>query len=81
MPIKKLFKQLMPFVIVGVVIVIFAFGIMLLAYLLLFGAIVGTILFAFNWIRDKLRKPPVIPTRNKQTRSGRVIDTDDWKHL
>lgn len=73
---RKLVSQLIPFLTLGIAIVAFAFGLMLLAYLFLFGAIVGTILFIINWIRSKYgtrKQPP------PQVKGGRIIDADDWK--
>jgi len=80
MVIKKLYKQLAPFIFAGIAIVAFVFGIMLLAYLFLFGAIVGTILFLFNWVLNKIRTPVKLPAKKKSSQ-GRIIDSDDWKHL
>lgn len=76
---RQFIKQLVPFLLIGIAIVAFAFGIMLLAYLFLFGAIIGFILFMITWVKDKF-----FPTKNlpKERRpSGRVIDSDDWKKM
>jgi len=76
---KRLLSQLIPFIVIGIIIVTFAFGIILLAYLFLFGAIIGSILFLISWIRHKLFPPKTLtPTQKK---SGRIIDTNDWKEL
>jgi nitrate/nitrite transporter NarK len=76
---NRLFNQLIPFIMAGMAIVALAFGIMLLAYLFVFGAILGFILFLALWIRDKffLPKKAVKP----KEKSGRIIDSDDWKKL
>lgn len=76
---KQLFKQLTPFLVVGIILVVLFFGIMLLAYIFLLGAILGLILFAARWIQNKFfpHKKKVAP-RNT---SGRIIDSDDWKKL
>lgn len=76
---QKLLNQLIPFILIGVAIVAFAFGIMLFAYLLLFGALVGCILFIITWIRKKIF-PATTPAAPKP-RSGRIIDSDDWEQL
>lgn len=77
---KRIFSQLTPFIFIGIAIVAFAFGIILLAYLFLFGAIIGLILFLISWIRYKLFPPKTLTTTTKK-KSGRIIDTDDWKEL
>lgn len=76
---KRFLNQLIPFLLIGIAIVAFAFGIMLLAYLFLFGAIIGLILFTISWLRSKLFPPKSITPAQKK--SGRIIDTDDWKKL
>lgn len=75
---QRFINQLLPFLFVGIAIAAFAFGIVLLAYLFLFGALVGVALFIISWIRYKFF-PPKMPEKRKK--SGRVIDSDDWKSL
>lgn len=75
---QNFFKQLIPFIFFGIAIVAFALGIMILAYLFLIGAAVGLILFFISYIRTKLFAPKK-PT--EVTRTGRVIDSDDWKKM
>lgn len=76
---KRFLNQLIPFIVIGIAIVAFAFGIMLLAYLLFFGAIIGFILFSILWIRDKFfPTKKVVPAKKTD---GRIIDSDDWKEL
>lgn len=76
---QRFLNQLIPFVLIGIAVVAFAFGIMLLAYLFLFGAIVGFILFIINWIRATFFAPKSVMPAKKT--SGRIIDSDDWKEL
>ncbi len=76
---KRIVNQLLPFFLIGIAIVAFAFGIMLLAYLFLFGAIIGFILFFIFWIRDKFFPAKPLPKRTKS--SGRTFDSDDWTRL
>lgn len=77
---QRLINQLIPFVLIGFVLVAFAFGIFLLAYLLLFGAIVGFILFGISWIRAKFfASKQLKPTR--RPRKGRTFDSNDWREL
>lgn len=76
---QKLIQSIVPFIILGVAIVAFAFGVFLLSYLLLFGALVGLVLFIITWIRDKFFSPKMSKKHIKK--SSRIIDSDDWKEL
>lgn len=74
----KLFKQLAPFIMVGIILVVLFFGIMLLAYLFILGATIGLILFALRFIQKKFFPPKKV---SKPRTSGRIIDSDEWKKL
>jgi len=77
---QNLARRLLPFFIAGIALVVMFFGMVLLAYLLIFGTIVGIVLFLINWIRDNFRgtKKSRPPTTKSQ---GRVIDSNDWRKL
>jgi hypothetical protein len=76
---QRFLKQLTPFIILGIVLIALAFGMILLAYLFLFGAILGGILYLIRWIQ--LRFFPS-KTRDKAAqKKGRIIDSNDWKKL
>ena len=81
MTLQKLFKSLTPFVFIGIAIVAFTIGFIVLAYLFIFGAVVGIILFFVNWLRAKLATHQQVPMPKPIHKSGRVIDSDDWKEL
>lgn len=68
------FARLIPFVLLGIAIVAFAFGLILLTYLFIFGAIVGLILFLINWIRAKFFPTKKMTKHNKPT--GRTFDQE-----
>jgi O-antigen ligase len=69
---RRLIDAIVPFIILGVIIVVLIAGFVLLSYLLIVGAVVGLILFAITWIREKFFRPP------SQTRkTGRTIEHDD----
>lgn len=70
---QNFFARLMPFLLLGMAIVAFAFGIVLFAYLLLFGALVGLVLFVIAWIRDKFIRSK---RKNMTKTSHRTIDHD-----
>ena len=75
---QRFLSKLVPFIFIGIAIVAFAFGIMLLAYLFIFGAFIGLILFTISWIREKFfpNKKPL-----SMKKKGRIINSDDWKKL
>ena len=69
------FAKLVPFVLLGIALVALAFGLMLIAYLLVFGAIVGFVLFAISWIRERFFPSKQVTRVPK--RRGRTIDHQD----
>ena len=70
------FARLMPFLMMGVALVAFAFGLLLLTYLFVFGALIGLGLFLISWVKQRffpskqIMKPPV-------ERRGETIDHRD----
>lgn len=78
---QRFLTQLLPFLFIGIAIVAFAFGIMLLAYLFFFGALIGLILFIISWIREKFFSSKTTNAPVKKKSSGRVIDSDDWRKM
>ena len=76
---QRFIRRLTPFIMLGIIIVFFAFGLVILAYLFMIGAIVGLILFLISWLRIKFF-PPKTPVKRKK-KSGRIIDSDDWRIL
>lgn len=76
---QKFLNQLIPFFLIGVAIVAFSFGILLLAYLFLFGALIGFVLFIVSWIRQKFFPQKTVAKTKKS--SGRIIDSDDWRKM
>ena len=77
---QRFLKRLIPFVLFGIALVAFSFGIILLAYLFLLGALLGLILFMIAWIKSKLFPSQILAKPDKK-QSGRIIDSDDWKEL
>ncbi len=74
---QRFLNKLIPFVLFGIAIVAFIFGIMLLAYLFFLGAIIGVVLFIASWIRSKFFPSKTLTKASKRT--GRTFDADDWK--
>lgn len=73
---QSFFSKLMPFIFLGIIIVLFLAGLILLSYLLIYGAILGLILFGVAWIRDVLFKKNTAQKLSKKTKPGRTIDHD-----
>lgn len=65
---RDFFAKLIPFIMLGIALVAFAFGLMLLMYLLIFGAVVGFVLFTVAWIREKFFPSKEIVKREQKPR-------------
>lgn len=78
---QRFINQLIPFIFFGIAIVAFAFGIILLAYLFFFGAMIGLLLFLISWIRQRFFPTKKVVVKTTKTRKGQIIDSDDWKEL
>lgn len=74
--------RIMPFIGLGLFIVLLVFGIVFISYVLFFGAIVGLVLFAIAWVRTKLAERNAVnisPQGQQQQHQhqGRVYDHDE----
>jgi hypothetical protein len=76
---QQIVNKFIPFILVLIALAAFTFGIVLFAYLLFFGLIIGLILFVSAWIRNHFFPKKNSSPRNKP--SGRIIDSDDWTEL
>lgn len=81
---RSIYNKIVPFIILGIAIVALVAGLILFSYLLILGAVVGVILFALTWLREKFfpskrmttyQKPP---TQHQQS-GGRTFEHDDKK--
>lgn len=73
---KNSLHKLTPFIIFGIMIFIFIAGLVILSYILIFGALIGLVLFVAQWLRDKLiSRKSNLPTKTE--RKGRIIDHDE----
>lgn len=68
------FSRIVPFLVLGLMLVLLFAGLVLLSYLLVFGALVGIGLFVIAWIKEKIF--PLIPA-SKPEKQGRIIEHDD----
>jgi hypothetical protein len=74
---RNFLARFIPFVFLGIAIVAFAFGFLLLMYLFIFGALVGLVLFTFSWIKAKFfRSKQMVRTQKQPPKQGRTIDHD-----
>lgn len=74
---QSILARLIPFIFLGVMIVLLVAGMIIFSYLLIVGALVGLILFMIAWVRDRLfGKKKSTPSQLKD-RPGRTIDHHD----
>ncbi len=72
----SILSRILPFLYLGIVIVVLIFGIILFSYLLILGAMVGLILFLIAYIREKFFSSPNYPEKIARKRKGQTIDHD-----
>ena len=73
---NNLTSKIVSFLFLGMMLVILVAGFVLLSYLLIWGAIVGLVLFVIAWLREKLF-PSRQMTQVDKPESGRIIEHDD----
>jgi hypothetical protein len=71
---QNLIGRIMPFIMAGVALVAFILGLVFLAYIFIFGAIVGLVLFAAAWIKQRFFASKKISIPKRQPRT---IDHDE----
>lgn len=77
---KNIASKILPFLFIGIMLVVLVVGFILLSWLLIWGAIVGMVLFLIAWIKEKLfPSRHLTRTENPRTKTGRIIDHDDEK--
>lgn len=79
MILRRLLSQLLPLIFIAFAILLFIFGIVLFSYLFMIGMALAAILFMVRWVRGYFIKAP--PKPKNPPRTGRIIDSDDWKEL
>jgi hypothetical protein len=65
-------SRLIPFILLGVALVAFFLGMLVMAYVFVFGALLGMALFAVAWVRQKFFSGK--SKRLVRSRQGRTID-------
>ncbi len=72
---QSFLARLIPFVLLGVAIVAFVLGMIVMAYIFVFGALLGLAIFAITWVRAKF-----FPNKNLGiVKRGRTYDHNDLK--
>ena len=76
--IKQFLQQLPPFIILGVSIALAVGVFILFSYVLLWGVLIGAILWGANLLVQYFKPSSTIPNKNNvnKTSSGRIIDHD-----
>ncbi len=77
---RNLFRQLSPFIVLAVILLIFSFGLVILFYVLLLSFAVSLVLFVVNWVQSRFLKRKSKQPKKEQ-KQGRIIDSDDWRRL
>lgn len=76
MPKKNtLLESLIPFLILGISVVVFIAVMVLLSYVLIWGLVIGAVLWSIFFIKEKLF--PSSQQANAPQQKGRVIDYDE----
>jgi hypothetical protein len=71
---KNIYAKIMPFFMLGIALVLIFYGLVLLAYVFVFGAIVGMVLFSIAWIKAKFFASRSISVPKRR---GRIIEHDE----
>jgi hypothetical protein len=76
-PLKHLFQQLPPFILFGVSIALAIGVFVVFSYVLIWGLLIGAVLWGINFLVQYCRTLMSQPPQNKATHSkGRIIDHD-----
>lgn len=73
-------RRLYPLLFIAALVLVFSFGIMLLFYILLASFVVSLVLFIANWAKTRFFQPHQTASKTK-AKAGRIIDTNDYRHL
>lgn len=75
---QLLLARVMPFLVLGLIIVLFIIGIFVFSYVLIFACLVGFILFVVAWVRDKVTgRRKMNSNQPPQKTPGRIIDQNN----
>lgn len=74
---RSILQRIIPFIFLGVAIVALVAGLILFSYLLIFGAIVGVVLFVLSWAKEKFFPSKQITTYKEKPKQGRTFDHEE----
>lgn len=76
--IKQFLQQLPPFILIGISIALGVGIFIVFSYVLIWGFVIGAILWGANMLIEYLKSANIIPNKNKEKKShqGRIIDHD-----
>ncbi len=74
---KSIAQRIIPFIFLGIMLVILALGIILLSYVLILGAIVGFVLYIVARIKEKFFPSKQLTKTDFSKKPGRTFDHDD----
>lgn len=74
---QSLLARLIPFIFLGIMIVLLVLGLIVFSYLLIFGALVGLVLFMITWIKDRFFRKNRKKSAQLKHKSGHTIDHHD----
>ena len=73
---QSFMARLLPFIFLGILLVLVVAGVILFSYLLIFGAMVGLFLFLVAWIKGLFFRNKQKYPAEYQKKKGRIIDHD-----
>ena len=77
--IKHLLQQLPPFILIGISIALGVGIFIVFSYVLIWGILIGALLWGANFFVQYLKSKNIIPSKNnaKKSSQGRIIDHDE----
>lgn len=84
MPISQFINRIIPFIVAGITLVVAVIALLILSSVILWGALIGLIIFTIAYIKNRFFPNKVTTTyefnktnRQKEAQKGRIIDYDD----
>ncbi len=74
---KSITQKIVPFIFLGIMLVILVFGIIILSYVLILGAIVGFVLYIIARIKEKFFPSKHLTKTGFSKKPGRTFEHDD----
>ncbi|MBI2786593.1 MAG: hypothetical protein HYX60_09990 [Legionella longbeachae] len=78
-PLAKIFENLVPFIVAGIAIALFLGLLFMFSYVLIWGLIIGGILWLVSTIKEYLFPSKSTQTEINKKNQGRIFEHDDKK--